>query len=145
MSRSTVSAIYLLRDPRTSTVLSHSERQKEMTDEFSRTDLILGHLSFFRSTRALAFHTFNKSKNTARQRSIVIGGKLRKPMLQCFQKTCRAPAEFLDNTVWHPLILTILLHNVVFHPYNLRIYYLVVIGTRCFKFPTQALTCKALV
>jgi hypothetical protein len=26
------------------------------------------------------------------------------------------------STVWHPLILTILLHNVVFHPYNLRIY-----------------------
>ena len=29
---------------------------------------------------------------------------------------CLVPAEFLDSTVWHPLILAILLHNVVFHP-----------------------------
>ena len=28
---------------------------------------------------------------------------------------CLVPAEFLDSTVWHPLILAILLHNVVFY------------------------------
>ena len=28
----------------------------------------------------------------------------------------RVPREFLDSTVWHTLILAILLHTIVFHP-----------------------------
>ena len=30
----------------------------------------------------------------------------------------RVLAEFLDSTVRHPLILALLLHNVVFHPFH---------------------------
>ena len=47
VSRSALSAIYVLQ------LFYHIL----MTAGFSRTDLILGHVSFFRSTRALAFHT----------------------------------------------------------------------------------------
>ena len=48
-----------------------------------------------------------------------------------------APAEFLDSNVWHPLILAILLHNVVLHPWILK--NLLEIGIRCYKFSTKAL------
>ena len=50
---------------------------------------------------------------------------------------CLAPAEFLESTVWHPLILAIILHNVVSH--HLKFEELLVIGTHCFKFPTHTL------
>ena len=59
-----------------------------------------------------------------------------------FKKDClgnfKEPTQLEKHWLRHPLILAILLHNVLFHPWILRIYVLV-IGTRLFKFPTQAL------
>ena len=49
---------------------------------------------------------------------------------------CLAPAEFLYSNVWHPLILAISIQYVA----ALNFGDLQVIGTRCFKFLTQAPT-----